>query len=332
MRLKPHLCTLLLCLSATLAHAQQPEAPQPQNGSITGTVTDVNDDVVPNTIVILDGQNPADHRTTVADATGFFEIDNLAPGVYHLTVGAKGFADYTSPAILLKPGLKLDLPDISLQLATAMTSVNATSYTQHEMAVQQVKVEETERILGVIPNFYVVFSGTPVPLSVGQKFSLAWRSAIDPVNLALVGVFAGVQQGLDSIPEWGQDWPGYGQRYGALLASGTTDLAFTGFIFPALLHQDPRYMYKGTGSIRSRIGYAIATTTVVCKGDNGHWQPNYSNVLGNFATAGITNFYYPAANRGIGLTVDSALINTASGAISGLFEEFLLRRFTSHSK
>ena len=99
-------------------------------------------------------------------------------------------------------------------------------------------------------------------------------------------------------------------------------------ILPSILHQDPRYFYKGTGSIRSRALYAISTA-VICKGDNGHWQPNYSNLLGNLASAGISNLYYPSTNRnGAGLTIENWLIGTASGAIGALFQEFLVKKIS----
>jgi len=204
-------------------------------------------------------------------------------------------------------------------------------YTAHDIATQQVKIEETQRMIGIVPNFYVIYSAHPMPLSAGQKFSLAIRSAYDPTNFIFTGIAAGIQQGLDGIPEWGQDWPGYGQRYGALFAGGITDIMITGAIMPSLFRQDPRYYYKGTGSIRSRIFYAIGTNTVICKGDNGHWQPNYSNVIGTFASAGLTNLYYPPKYRGLQLTLDDTLINVASGAAFGLLQEFVLRKFTTHS-
>jgi hypothetical protein len=67
-------------------------------------------------------------------------------------------------------------------------------------------------------------------------------------------------------------------------------------LLPSLLKQDPRYFYKGTGSTRSRLLYAL-TSPVICKGGNGHWQANYSNILGNFAAGGIANLYYPSSDR-----------------------------------
>ena len=50
--------------------------------------------------------------------------------------------------------------------------------------------------------------------------------------------------------------------------------------------------------------------------------PNYSNLLGNLAAGGISNLYYPAADRGAGLTIERGAVVTAEGAIGGVFEEF----------
>jgi hypothetical protein len=100
-----------------------------------------------------------------------------------------------------------------------------------------------------------------------------------------------------------------------------------GAIFPALLHQDPRYFYKGTGSIRSRALYAISTIAI-CKGDNGRWQPNYSNLLGTFGAAGISNLYYPSNDRGFQLTMDNSLLGLAGNAAGALFQEFLIRKIS----
>jgi hypothetical protein len=105
-----------------------------------------------------------------------------------------------------------------------------------------------------------------------------------------------------------------------------------GAILPSLLKQDPRYFYKGTGSTGSRILYALANA-VVCKGDNGHWQPDYSGLLGSLAAGGISNLYYPSSNRsGVGLTFENTLIGIGGSGIGNLFQEFLIRRLTPHAR
>ena len=80
--------------------------------------------------------------------------------------------------------------------------------------------------------------------------------------------------------------------------------------------------------MRSRILYAIANS-VICKGDNGRWQANYSNILGNLAAGGISNLYYPANDRdGAGLTFENAAIGIGASAVANLFQEFLIRKLT----
>jgi hypothetical protein len=97
---------------------------------------------------------------------------------------------------------------------------------------------------------------------------------------------------------------------------------------PSLLKQDPRYFYKGTGSLSARFLYAVGNS-VICKGDNGRWQPNYSNMLGSLAAGGISNLYYPSDDRnGAGLTFENAAIGIAANAVTNLLQEFLIRKLT----
>ena len=153
---------------------------------------------------------------------------------------------------------------------------------QVEIAQEQLNIEEKQRVLGVFPNYYVSYDPDPEPLSTRQKFQLAWKTSIDPVTWILSGGFAGVEQASNTFPGYGQGAQGYGKRFGANYADGLSDTLIGGAIFPSLFKQDPRYFYKGTGSIRSRALYAIANS-VICKGDNGRWQPNYSAILGGLA-------------------------------------------------
>jgi hypothetical protein len=68
---------------------------------------------------------------------------------------------------------------------------------------------------------------------------------------------------------------------------------------------------------------------VFCKGDNGRWQPNYSNVLGSFAAGGIAKLYYPASDsHGAGFVVSSALIRIGETSIAGILQEFVFPKLT----
>jgi hypothetical protein len=184
-------------------------------------------------------------------------------------------------------------------------------------------------VLGVIPNFYVSYVPGAVPLTTKQKFEIAWKTVIDPVTLVvLVGGAAGVEQAENHFSGYGQGAQGYAKRYGAGYADTITGTFIGGAILPSLLKQDPRYFYKGTGSTPSRILYAVANA-VICKGDNGHWQTNYSNILGSLASGGISNIYYPAADRnGAGLTFENAAIGIGATAVTNLLQEFVIRKLT----
>ena len=201
-------------------------------------------------------------------------------------------------------------------------------YTEHEIAEQQLQVEEKQRVFAVFPNFYSSYVWHAAPWSAGQKMRLALKSALDPTAFLGAGFAAGVEQGRDDYPGYGQGAQGYAKRYGAAYADGFIGSILGGGVLPAVLHQDPRFFYKADGTVRQRALYAIATA-VIRRGDNGKWQPDYSGILGNLASGGISNLYYPASDRGAGLTVRNAFIGEAFGSIAGLLREFVVPRYTS---
>ncbi len=228
----------------------------------------------------------------------------------------------------MRSGETYIVPRIALAVAPAVTDVEV-GLSRTEVAEEQIKIEEKQRVLRVIPNFYVSYIPNAVPLNAKQKFQLAMKMTVDPVTFALVGVIAGVEQAQNDFSGYGQGAQGYAKRYGAAYADLFAGTFIGSAVLPSLLKQDPRYFYKGSGSKRSRAFYAIANA-VVCKGDNGRWQPNYSNVLGSVAAGGISNLYYPANNRnGARLTFENAGIGVGATAAANLVQEFFVRKFTS---
>jgi hypothetical protein len=182
-------------------------------------------------------------------------------------------------------------------------------------------------VLGIIPNFYVSYVPDAVALTPKQKFELAWRSSVDPFTFVSVGAIAAIKHSGNGLSGYGQGAQGYAQRYGASYGDVVIGTFLGSAIMPSLLKQDPRYFYKGTGSKRSRLFYALASP-FICKGDNGRWEPNYSYVVGNFAAAGIANFYYPANDRGVGLVAETALVRLGEKAVASVFQEFIVRKLT----
>jgi len=137
-----------------------------------------------------------------------------------------------------------------------------------------------------------------------------------------------VEQAQNHFREYGQGAQGYAKRFGAGYGDTLTGTFIGSAILPALLKQDPRYFYKGTGRMSSRALYAISNS-VICKGDNRRWQPNYSNILGSLAAGGISNLYYPPQDRdGAELTFENAAIGIGGTAVSNLLQEFVIRKLT----
>jgi len=197
---------------------------------------------------------------------------------------------------------------------------------------EQLRVQKKQRVLGILPEFNVSTVPDAVPLGAKQKFGLALKTLTDPGTFFFAGVVSGIAQAQNSFPGYGQGAEGYAKRFGATYLD-TFDGAMIGnAILPSILHQDPRYFRRGKGNFATRFGYAVLST-VRCKSDSGHWQPNYSNILGNFAAGAISNLYYPANQRGLVSTYQRAIVVSAQGAIGASISEFwpdIVEHFQKH--
>jgi hypothetical protein len=331
MKWKLSFFALSIFLAARLtAPAQQLVVPQPQAGRISGTVTDVGGAAVPGASVVLAGPTQRDIRSVVANDDAFFEFDNVKPGVpYHVTVSAQGFASWRSDTLVLAPGQFSLLKDIQLKLQGETASVTVTA-SRTEIATAQVKVEEQQRVFGFIPNFYTVYDHNAAPLTVKLKFQLAFKVSVDPVTFAGTSFLAATNQASD-YPNYVQGIKGYGQRFGAVYTNDLTDIMIGGAILPSILHQDPRYFYQGTGTTKSRLLHALSSP-IICKGDNGRWQPNISSLGGYLGSGAIANAYYPPSNRGIGLVFSTFAVDFTANMANGVLQEFVLRKFTPSLK
>ena len=207
------------------------------------------------------------------------------------------------------------------QPSFAQESTPAPDPSQHKEAERELKQEEHQRILGIVPEFNTTSLQHAAALSPGEKFRLAFKSATDPFAFIAAGLDAGISQWDNDFAGYDQGAEGYGKRFGAAYADNFDGTILGNALFPVLFHQDPRYFRKGTGSFKSRVVYA-ALSTVRARGDSGRWQPNFSNVLGNLAAGGIANLYYPASDRGAGLTFTRGFTVTFEGAIGALGYEF----------
>jgi hypothetical protein len=340
---------LLLCGSPAMSRAQTEQAPSvqeipdapsatkapeqiadpPEFGTITGTVEDQLGAVNAGATVQLVREGQSDGQEKQSGDNGQFSFSHIDPGPFHLKISAPGFVPEEVSGVL-EPGQFYIVPRIMLAVSGGASEVHV-RLSPVEVAEEQIKEQEKQRVFGIVPNFYVTYDLDPVPLNARQKFQLAWKSTTDPVTFIGVGMLAGFEQAADEYSGYGQGMQGYAKRYGAAYADVFAGTFIGSAVLPSVLKQDPRYFYRGTGSTRSRIGYAMANS-VMCRGDNQRWQPNYSTIVGAFAAGGISYLYYPSSDRSATLLVQNSLLKIAESSLAGIFQEFVVRRLTTRSR
>jgi hypothetical protein len=297
--------------------------------SISGTVVDQQGAVAVGAKIQLTREGEAQGLEAVSGDDGQFSFANIAPGPFRLIIASPGFDSKTVNGTVT-PGQVFIVPEIVLSVAATTTEVKV-GLTGDEAAEVQVKEQEKQRVLGFIPNFYATYVPDPAPLPPRLKFQLAWKSVTDPISILGVGMLAGIYQASDQLNGYGQGAAGYGKRFGAVYGDVFIGTFIDSAILPTMLHQDPRYFYRGPNSDGSRFLYAVGNA-VICKGDNKKYQPNYSAILGSFITSGISQAYYPSSDRGTGLYFQTALIRIAEGSVAGLFQEYVVPKLTPQFK
>ena len=307
--------------SASAQFREQPDS------TVSGRVVDQTGNGVAGADVKLLGDREILMGEVQTDDDGQFAFAHVSPGPLQFSIVAEGFTAQTV-AGTLRSGENQVFAPIHMSLAPLVTEIRVTPLTE-EIAQEQFKEQERQRVFGIVPNFYVTYVNDAAPLSARQKFQLALKSSTDPVTVVAVAAIAGVDQAANRFSGYGQGAQGYTKRYAASYGNLASGLFIGGAVLPSILKQDPRYFYNGTGTRRSRLLYAISRT-VICKGDNQRWQPNYSSIFGDLAAGGISNLYIPERDRhGARLTFENAGIALGTSAAINVLQEFVLRRVTS---
>jgi hypothetical protein len=320
-------CAILLWCASASAAAQSAGDGQTPPGTITGTVTDETGAAIAAAMVTWSQDGTSASIRVATGASGQFSLSPVPSGPYHLAISSPGFASQIVSGMVSAGGTS-QLPSIRLRVEFDTSSVDVRPTAV--VAEQQIKEEEQQRVLGVLPNYYTVYRNDAAPLTAKQKFELFRASILDPADFAFTGIVAGAQQLRNDYSGFGREESSYVKRYAALYASIFTRTALERALLPSVLNQDPRYFFRGTGSTVSRIGYAISTA-VVRKADSGHWQPNYSGIFGGLAAGALTNLYYPAQDRrGFSLTLKNSAFALATSAAAHLAQEFLFQKVTTH--
>jgi hypothetical protein len=159
------------------------------------------------------------------------------------------------------------------------------------------QAQQTKRILWIIPNFKSVTANTYLPpLSFKEKFWLATQDSFDYSAFIWVGMVAGLAQSSKSEPSFGQGASGYGIYYAHNFADNTIENYLVESFVPTATKEDPRYYTLGHGGFFKRSAYSFSRLFIT-RTDSGHTTPNFSEVVGAGAAAGIGDLYYPSTNN-----------------------------------
>lgn len=298
------------------------------SGSIQGTVTDSSGAPVFGAVVAIEGASGY-RGMTATDVGGAFKITSLAIGNYSIRISAAGLSDWTADNVRASVNPGSSPVTAVLQVAPEVTTVTV-GLSEPELAEEQLKQELKQRVLGVIPNYYVSFEKNPVPLSAKQKFHLGLRTLVDPTTIVASGITAGIQQSMNSYYQWGQGSQAYGKRFAAAYGTVATNLIVTSSLAESAFHQDPRYFYNGQGTKAQRAWYAVESAFRT-KGDNGKWQPPYAGVSGAIAAAELSQLYYPGSRTQYTLLGRTLMFHFAGLIALNLGEEFLFKKVTHHA-
>ena len=192
---------------------------------------------------------------------------------------------------------------------------------QDPPAKSQKPEEEHPRLFWIFPTYTVADAKSVRPLTARGKWRLFVKNETDPFTVGWVAFEAGLAQASDGFSGYGQGAAGYGKRFGAGLADQTAGEFFGTFLFPSVLHQDPRYYRLGAGPFKKRLGHALIRPVLTHK-DSGGRAFNWSGMLGSIATSSLSNAYYPEENRGVGATFSRVAMSIPSSMIDEVVNEF----------
>ena len=295
---------------------------------VSGTVVDPIGAAVTDAPVALTMVDGSPVQATMTGAKGEFTFPDVPAGSYVVRLHVIGFNPFSTHPFTVDDGEQpLILPRIVLVVEEFSTSVVVRG--TEAIAEAQIKAQEQQRWLGVVPNFYVSYVPDAAPLTSRQKLTLATHDTFDWMAFVGASVAAAIDQSTAAHPGFGDGTPGYAKRWAASFADNRTGDALSHYVFASLFRQDPRYFYQGTGTTKSRLIHAIGSA-LVARSDRGSTLPNYAQIFGNIGAAALSNVYYPHSERGASLMVSNLAINLASRAAKAVTQEFLGKRLTRH--
>lgn len=118
--------TSLLMLAAMLTSSIAVSHAQTATATIVGTVLDPQGGVVANATVVARNVDTGIERTTQSTSEGLYRFGNLPPGVYDVSVDAKGFSKAAAKAVKLQVGEQRDV-NFALVVSGTSATVDVTA-------------------------------------------------------------------------------------------------------------------------------------------------------------------------------------------------------------
>jgi len=150
------------------------------------------------------------------------------------------------------------------------------------------------RILGFMPNFRSVSSGTTPPKP-GWKynFTVATHQATDYSSFIFLGLTSLTAEGLNMHPTLGKGMGGFYAYTWRGFLDKTDNTYLSAGLLPSILREDTRFYALGRGhSIAVRSLYVISRQAVA-ETYGGRQTPNFAGLGGKVLTQVVSRYYYP---------------------------------------
>jgi hypothetical protein len=206
------------------------------------------------------------------------------------------------------------LPD-SASLADAPSPAEAIAETAITIAPEMLKLAETPMMINGRPY---------VPPTAREQFTDYLKDTYGLPALARTMARAGYAQARGKPEEWGQDWPGFGQRFGSAAAVTAID-GNVRYGMEMLFHEDMRYIPCHGCSVKRKLENALLAEVTARHDSDGHRFFTLTPTITDMTGPIIANAYWVPGKTAIDGFVGSRLI-FATRIGGHLFTEFVLER------
>src|SRR6266545_2185867 len=220
----------LLCLMFVMfCAAVLPADAQTTLGTIRGTVFDQQQNVVPGASVTVTDEANGIGRDTQTDTQGLYEVPNLRPGTYTVTVSLSGFKKVQRTGIVLRAA-STALADVRLEVGGIESVVTVSAEGQNNITLESQAIargldaqqlrdlprnsRDIQDFLTLNPNVVGGFDG--IQFLGGRTYGSSYIQDGQPSSAGIFGELSNAAPGLDAVSEVQVLSNSYSAEYGGL--------------------------------------------------------------------------------------------------------------------